>query len=107
MILSGFCEICVMHPLDVVKTRLQLQKAGGNPSDPHYYTSVLDCFKKTAQHEGLTALYKGVIPPVLVETPKRAVKVTTVLPTHCCRLEDCCIGTLMFSTLFKHETFLC
>uniref|UniRef100_A0A2P2HY07 Mitochondrial 2-oxodicarboxylate carrier n=2 Tax=Hirondellea gigas TaxID=1518452 RepID=A0A2P2HY07_9CRUS len=74
---AGFCEICVMHPLDVVKTRLQLQKAGGNPADPHYYTSVLDCFKKTARHEGLTALYKGVIPPVLVETPKRAIKFLT------------------------------
>ena len=72
-----------MHPLDVVKTRLQLQKTGGNPSDPHYYTSVLDCFKKTAKSEGLTALYKGVIPPILVETPKRAVKVSIVFYFIC------------------------
>ena len=63
-----------MHPLDVVKTRLQLQKSGGKASDPTFYTSVFDCFKKTAKHEGITALYKGVIPPVLVETPKSAVK---------------------------------
>ena len=68
-----------MHPLDVVKTRLQLQKTGGSASDPHYYTSVLDCIRKTAKYEGSTALYKGVIPPVLVETPKRAVKVVTSL----------------------------
>lgn len=68
-----------MHPLDVVKTRLQLQKSGGNPADPHYYTSVFDCLRKTARHEGLTALYKGVIPPVLVETPKRAVKVCSLV----------------------------
>ncbi|XP_018027171.1 mitochondrial 2-oxodicarboxylate carrier [Hyalella azteca] len=74
---AGFCEICIMHPLDVVKTRLQLQKSGGNPADPHFYTSVFDCLRKTARHEGLTALYKGVIPPVLVETPKRAVKFLT------------------------------
>jgi len=71
---AGFCEICIMHPLDVVKTRLQLQKSGGNPADPRYYTSIVDCFRKTAANEGVTALYKGVLPPVLAETPKRALK---------------------------------
>ncbi|XP_064108216.1 mitochondrial 2-oxodicarboxylate carrier-like isoform X2 [Macrobrachium nipponense] len=70
---AGFTEICIMHPLDVVKTRFQIQTTG-NPSDPHYYTSVYDCIRKMARNEGILSLYKGVLPPVLVETPKRAVK---------------------------------
>lgn len=44
---AGFIEICIMHPLDVVKTRFQVQ-SGTNPQ----YTSILDCFKKTIQSEG-------------------------------------------------------
>lgn len=63
-----------MHPLDVVKTRFQIQTTG-KPGDPNYYTSVYDCMRKMARNEGVLSLYKGVLPPVLVETPKRAVKV--------------------------------
>lgn len=63
-----------MHPLDVVKTRFQIQTTG-KPGDPNYYTSVYDCMRKMTKNEGVLSLYKGVLPPVLVETPKRAVKV--------------------------------
>jgi solute carrier family 25 (mitochondrial 2-oxodicarboxylate transporter), member 21 len=89
---AGFIEICTMHPLDVVKTRLQVQTAGqvGN------YTSVADCFKKIIKSEGyifkkqfilnhllkyrfyrFLAIYKGILPPILAETPKRATKFFT------------------------------
>lgn len=68
-----------MHPLDVVKTRFQIQTTG-KPGDPNYYTSVYDCMRKMARNEGVLSLYKGVLPPVLVETPKRAVKVRLPLP---------------------------
>ncbi|XP_068215087.1 mitochondrial 2-oxodicarboxylate carrier isoform X2 [Palaemon carinicauda] len=73
---AGFTEICIMHPLDVVKTRFQIQTTG-NPNDPHYYTSVYDCMRKMTKNEGIFSLYKGVLPPVLVETPKRAIKFLT------------------------------
>lgn len=73
---AGFTEICIMHPLDVVKTRFQIQTTGV-PGDPNYYSSVFDCMRKMAKSEGLLSLYKGVLPPVLVETPKRAVKFLT------------------------------
>jgi solute carrier family 25 (mitochondrial 2-oxodicarboxylate transporter), member 21 len=33
--------------------------------------------RKMTQKEGLLSLYKGILPPVLVETPKRAVKFLT------------------------------
>jgi solute carrier family 25 2-oxodicarboxylate transporter 21 len=57
-----------MYPLDVVKTRFQVQK--GNAQ----YTSIVDCFSKTIRNEGFFAIYKGILPPILAETPKRVKK---------------------------------
>lgn len=77
---AGFIEVCIMHPLDLVKTRLQLQASkpkGLGASDPHYYTGIADCFKKMYKYEGLTSFWKGILPPILAETPKRAVKFLT------------------------------
>lgn len=84
---AGFIEVCIMHPLDLVKTRLQLQnkntvkvKVTGTAAVPVqqvYYNGVFDCMKKMVKNEGVFALYKGIVPPVLVETPKRAVKFLT------------------------------
>ncbi|KAF4526441.1 hypothetical protein B566_EDAN015073 [Ephemera danica] len=77
---AGFVEVCFMHPLDLVKTRLQLQTKRTMPglaSDPHYYAGVADCFRKMYRHESLLSYWKGVLPPILVETPKRAVKFFT------------------------------
>lgn len=76
---AGFVEVCIMHPLDLVKTRLQLQPTRPKSSnyDPHYYTGLGDCIKKMYKHEGLTSFWKGILPPILAETPKRAVKFAT------------------------------
>merc|ERR550534_2719612 len=41
------------------------------------YTSVLDCFRQMVRAEGFGSLYKGILPPLLAETPKRAVKFFT------------------------------
>lgn len=71
-----------MHPLDVVKTRFQIQTAG-SAGDPNYYTSVYDCIRKMARNEGILSLYKGVLPPILVETPKRGVKVIQYVRCQC------------------------
>lgn len=69
-----------MHPLDLIKTRLQIQtKSAPSAQDPKYYTGILDCFVKMYKYEGLTSYWKGIIPPILAETPKRAVKVTRFL----------------------------
>lgn len=76
---AGFIEVCIMHPLDLVKTRLQLQanRSSLKSSDPHYYNGIIDCMKKMYRHEGLTSFWKGILPPILAETPKRAVKFLT------------------------------
>uniref|UniRef100_A0A182VYM4 Mitochondrial 2-oxodicarboxylate carrier n=1 Tax=Anopheles minimus TaxID=112268 RepID=A0A182VYM4_9DIPT len=76
---AGFVEVCIMHPLDLVKTRLQLQASpgAGVAKSTTYYNGVFDCIRKMAKAEGVFSLYKGILPPVLVETPKRAVKFLT------------------------------
>lgn len=68
---AGISEILVMYPLDVVKTRMQLQVAGG--SGPQY-SGVVDCLKQIVAKEGASRLYKGISSPVLMEAPKRATK---------------------------------
>ncbi|XP_026752611.2 mitochondrial 2-oxodicarboxylate carrier [Galleria mellonella] len=75
---AGFVEVCIMHPLDLVKTRLQIQATKSSASsDRHYYTGIVDCMKKMYKYEGLTSFWKGILPPILAETPKRAVKFVT------------------------------
>ncbi|KAJ8670737.1 hypothetical protein QAD02_001996 [Eretmocerus hayati] len=73
---AGFVEVCIMHPMDLVKTRLQIQ-VKPTKSDPHYYTGIWDCLKKMSKHEGFFAYWKGIVPPIFVETPKRAIKFFT------------------------------
>ncbi|XP_051002396.1 mitochondrial 2-oxodicarboxylate carrier isoform X4 [Acomys russatus] len=68
---AGLIEICLMHPLDVVKTRLQVQRS---LMDPQSYKSLADCFRMIFRKEGIFGFYKGILPPFLAETPKRAVK---------------------------------
>lgn len=71
---AGLVEICLMHPLDVVKTRFQIQRGS---SDPTSYKSLGDCFRTIFRNEGIFGFYKGILPPILAETPKRAVKFFT------------------------------
>ncbi|XP_014394098.1 PREDICTED: mitochondrial 2-oxodicarboxylate carrier isoform X2 [Myotis brandtii] len=70
----GLVEICLMHPLDVVKTRFQIQRCS---TDPNSYKSLGDSFRTIFRTEGLFGFYKGILPPILAETPKRAVKFFT------------------------------
>ncbi|GAB1604484.1 mitochondrial 2-oxodicarboxylate carrier-like [Argonauta hians] len=68
---AGLVEVSLMQPLDLVKTRFQIQRG---PDDPTRYTSLYDCFKTISRNEGLLGFYKGILPPLLAETPKRATK---------------------------------
>ena len=57
------------YPLDVVKTRIQLQH--GVVVDGQGYNGVLDAFRKIAKNEGVSRLYRGITAPILMEVPKR------------------------------------
>jgi len=64
---AGICEVMLMYPLDVVKTRSQLAhgKAQG-------VFQMLGHIIKTEKF----GLYRGIISPILAESPKRAMKFT-------------------------------
>lgn len=66
-------ELLCLYPLDVVKTRIQLQgkRAAGTGV---YYDGMVDCFRKIVAQEGFSRLYRGLVPPLMMEAPKRAVK---------------------------------
>mmetsp|Transcript_16775 Transcript_16775/g.23338 ORF Transcript_16775/g.23338 Transcript_16775/m.23338 type:complete len:295 (-) Transcript_16775:109-993(-) len=63
---AGIVEIMFMYPTDLVKTRAQLavgQKIG-----------LISGLRDIIQKEGFIKMYRGVLPPVLIEAPKRAIK---------------------------------
>lgn len=68
---AGISEILTMYPLDVVKTRIQLQVGSGATGE---YSGVVDCFTKIIKNEGPATLYRGISAPILMEAPKRATK---------------------------------
>ena len=64
---AAAAAVCVMIPMDTVKTRLVLQGAGGNGGT--VYTGVRDCFVKVFQEEGLGAFYLSLIPRLASVVP--------------------------------------
>ncbi|KAG2175333.1 hypothetical protein INT44_007821 [Umbelopsis vinacea] len=68
--IAGISEILTMYPLDVVKTRAQLST--GTQS-----VGIVSTLKQIVQSEGVPALYRGILPPIMVEAPKRATKFAT------------------------------
>ncbi|KAG2385802.1 hypothetical protein C9374_002951 [Naegleria lovaniensis] len=65
---AGVTEILVMYPLDVVKTRAQLYAGTGKTP------SIIGTVSEIVKTSGLKSLYRGILPPILMEAPKRAVK---------------------------------
>ncbi|KAJ2932738.1 hypothetical protein H1R20_g4348, partial [Candolleomyces eurysporus] len=68
---GGFGGVCAVvvgagHPFDLTKTRLQTAPAGT-------YTGAVDVVKKTVAKDGITGLYRGIVPPLLGVTPIFAV----------------------------------
>lgn len=74
--IAGVSEICLMYPLDgiqyfciivVIKTRLQLETTRGSHSVFSIITGII-------KNEGARRFYRGILPPIFVEAPKRATK---------------------------------
>ncbi|KAF9341136.1 hypothetical protein BGZ91_010767 [Linnemannia elongata] len=96
--IAGVTEIACMYPLDLVKTRFQLQvipppskvplvqphgtttsttttTPKGHPlTAPRPYTSIIGCLQRVIRREGVRHLYRGILPPLIAEAPKRAIK---------------------------------
>ena len=53
--LGGVMEACCLQPIDVIKTRLQLDRTGA-------YKGIVHCGATVTQTEGVRALWKGLTP---------------------------------------------
>lgn len=65
--IAGCTELLLLYPLDVIKTRQQLEtgKTG---------MGLVQTFKSIIAQEGAGRLYRGIVPPLMLEAPKRAIK---------------------------------
>ncbi|PKI83238.1 hypothetical protein MVES_003068 [Malassezia vespertilionis] len=64
-------QLTCLYPLDVVKTRFQLQQ---KVSGARENSGVFSTLTKIVREEGFSRLYRGMGPLFLLEAPKRAVK---------------------------------
>jgi len=57
---SAACAICIVNPIDVVKSRLQMQGEMG--AGQRAYNGVFSGLMHIGQKEGLKGLYRGLVP---------------------------------------------
>ena len=69
-----------VYPIDLVKTRMQNQRAGSYVGEVMYRNS-FDCAKKVIRHEGVLGLYRGLGPQLVGVAPEKAIKLTVSILT--------------------------
>jgi solute carrier family 25 (mitochondrial aspartate/glutamate transporter), member 12/13 len=72
--IAGAFGAFMVYPIDLVKTRMQNQRAG-RPGQLLYKNSI-DCFQKVIRNEGARGLYSGVLPQLVGVAPEKAIKLT-------------------------------
>lgn len=72
---AGAVGATASYPIDLVKTRMQNQRAGSFVGELAYRNS-FDCFKKVIRHEGILGLYRGLVPQLMGVAPEKAIKLT-------------------------------
>jgi solute carrier family 25 aspartate/glutamate transporter 12/13 len=70
--IAGAIGAASVYPIDLVKTRLQNQRA-----TERLYSGGLDCFLKVIRNEGFLGLYRGILPQLVGVAPEKAIKLTT------------------------------
>jgi hypothetical protein len=64
-VLGSVASIAVSSPLDTIKTRIQMQNFGAANQ-----VGGMNVFRELVRHEGITALWKGLTPKILIVGPK-------------------------------------
>ncbi|KAI8898778.1 mitochondrial carrier domain-containing protein [Globomyces pollinis-pini] len=70
-VLAGAIAAAVVTPMDVVKTKLQVLPTDG----VSLYSGQLDCYRSILVKDGISGLFKGVVPRVLIVSPLFAITV--------------------------------
>ncbi|KAG8526980.1 uncharacterized protein KY384_008409 [Bacidia gigantensis] len=71
---AGAFGAFMVYPIDLVKTRMQNQRAGR--VGQVLYKNSIDCAKKVIKNEGVKGLYSGVLPQLVGVAPEKAIKLT-------------------------------
>jgi hypothetical protein len=66
--ISGFCEVCITHPLDYYKVKLQQEKK----INTNFY-NFYNFYKNNLMNNGIRSLYKGFVPKVVGTIPMRVI----------------------------------
>ncbi|XP_010549230.1 PREDICTED: mitochondrial adenine nucleotide transporter ADNT1-like, partial [Tarenaya hassleriana] len=83
---AGTIGQTVAYPLDVVRRRMQMVgwkdassviTGDGGGKAPLEYSGMIDAFRKTVRHEGVGALYKGLVPNSVKVVPSIAIAFVT------------------------------
>ncbi|ODM96828.1 Calcium-binding mitochondrial carrier protein Aralar1, partial [Orchesella cincta] len=75
-IAAGAAGAFFVYPMDLVKTRMQLQRPGLKALHYAIYKSNLDCLEKAYKNEGLGGLYRGLLPQLFGVAIGKALKLT-------------------------------
>lgn len=70
--IAGGIGAAAVYPIDLVKTRLQNQRAV--LASERLYHGGIDCFKKVIHNEGFLGLYRGLLPQLVGVAPEKAIK---------------------------------
>jgi hypothetical protein len=74
--IAGMVAATVTNPMDVVKTRLQVQEV--NHHDPVlHYRGIVDAFMSIYKQEGIATFFKGIGPRVVSVIPSTAISMGT------------------------------
>ncbi|OXA52199.1 Calcium-binding mitochondrial carrier protein Aralar1 [Folsomia candida] len=74
-IMAGAIGAIVVYPMDLVKTRMQLNRPS-SLYEGRLYTGTRDCIQKVAQHEGIYGFYRGITPQVVGVALGKAIKLS-------------------------------
>ncbi|KAF3684198.1 Mitochondrial adenine nucleotide transporter ADNT1 [Capsicum annuum] len=83
---AGTIGQTVAYPLDVIRRRMQMGGwknaasvviGDGTKKAPVEYSGMIDAFRKTVRHEGVGALYKGLVPNSVKVVPSIAIAFVT------------------------------
>ncbi len=68
--LIGGISVFLLHPIDMIKTRLMNQRKGST----YMYRGAIDCMQQVIRNEGFLSLFRGVQPHVLGVAIERSIK---------------------------------
>ena len=72
--IASAATVCIMIPMDTIKTRLVTQSSGvGIVGKP--YKGIIDCGVRIAKEEGVKTFYRGLAPRLISVVPLIAIQV--------------------------------